>query len=170
LRVLDIDEDFALRGTGSFFDETNIRTQIDNLIIGPTIGFNLCRRFGNWRFDGLLKSTLGLNFRRADQYGEIASNAGNNTETHGVPVNLAPSAFSNVDDDEEFAPIIEWRAGLAYCCTDWCSARIGYTGMFVDGISRAANATNYTLPSFGLNNSNDSLNFNALTFGLEFYR
>ncbi len=171
LRVLNVDDDFSLQATGSFFDEVDIRTKMDNIIIGPTIGFNLCRCFGNWRFDGLLKSSFGVNFIRAEQVGEIATNATSAQARHGVPLNLNPSAFSNFSDSQEFSPIIEWRAGMAYSVTEWMALRFGYTGIFVDGISRAATSTQFTLPQFGLNDSGgDTLNFNALTFGIEFYR
>ena len=170
-RLMDIDDNFWLNASGSFLDATNVRSEIDNLIVGPTLGWNWCHRVGCWRFEGLFKTTLGVNFMRGEQIGELASNASSSTATHNQPVNLASSAFSSFREEEKFSPIIEWRVGAAYELTKWSAFRIGYTGMYIDGLSRAANATDYTLPSFGLAlDGSDELNFNAFTFGFELYR
>lgn len=171
IRVMDLDDLYILNASGSFFDAVNIHSDISNTIVGPSLGFNLCRRLGPWRFEGLLDATFGVNFMRGEQVSEIATNATMNQQSANSPVNLSPSAASSVKESEEFAPIIEWRVGVAYNLSRLLALRFGYTGMYVDGISRAGSATEYTLPSFGLGlDGDDHLNFNAITFGLDLYR
>ena len=169
VRYLDLDERFRLRATGSFYDETNIATSIENFIIGPQVGLGYQRTFGGWELGGSLRFLPGVNLQRGTQQGTIASNADDTSTGRNEPLNLNPMAFATVQDSTEFAPVLEWRADATYALTRHLGLRVGYTGWFMGGISRASTSIDYTLPTFGFDLDNDDqIIAHALTLGAEF--
>lgn len=168
VRLIDFDEDFSLAANGSpNFETLNIDSSISNFVIGPEIGATTCGRWGPWRLNGAVRVLFGANILRGVQTAAFTVNE--NADGFNQPVNLFPLSSSNVEKETEFAPVFEWRTGVSYDITPSIAAQVGYTGMYLDGVSRAATSTDYVLPTFGLNLGNDHLLINALTFGLEFY-
>ena len=168
VRYLDIDERFSLLGESSFFDETRIKADAHNFIIGPEIGVCLGRRHGPWSFGGEARFVPGVNIFSANQTGVIGTNAEQFAGQHPAnrPLNLVAIAFTNRDEDEDFSAIAEWRAEVAYACTNWLSFRVGYTGIFISDVARASDI-NYSLPSFGISDDRSDVYINALCLGAE---
>ena len=168
VRYVDIDEDFFLRGTGSFLDETTVRTNVENFIIGPQIGVGFCRNNGAWGINGSARALAGVNQQRGRQTAILGSNATDAMGAANSPLNLDSSASSSSQSSTQFSPFFEVRGNVYYNLNSWLSISAGYTGWYTSGISRAAGSIEYSLPSFGFDiDNNDDLLAHALTFGLQ---
>lgn len=169
VRYLDIDERFFLRGSGSFLDEMRVTTNVENFIIGPQIGIGLCRSRGHWGTDASIRALAGVNRQRGRQTAILASNASDSMGAANGPLNLSPSASSSTQSSTQFSPVVELRAGVWYNVTSFSAIRLGYSGFYVGGISRAATSIDYRVPTFGFDiDNNDDLIAHAFTAGLHF--
>ena len=159
VRFLRLQDQFSVDGTSPLMGTMQFSTETKNQLIGPQIRTQWTSQKGRWgwNFDG--RFMFAYNVTDADQVGSYGLN---NTDILGVVVNRGfvpgslnrpliaqPNGFSYGRRDDEFSPTIEVRAELSYQFTGSIAARLGYTGIFVDNISRAASITNYSLPDFG---------------------
>jgi hypothetical protein len=168
IRYIDLDDYFSLDGSGSFFDSMAMDASIRNIIVGPQVGMECARRVGDIRVGGTFRFLLGLNFQRGLQSGSYATNVSPGEQNQ--PLNLNPGSFSSGENNVAVSPVLDWRLDAAYDIGKHFAARIGYTGMFIGGIGRAANSIEYTLPSFGLSVTDDDVMvLNAFTAGIEIY-
>ena len=168
VRYVDMDEDFFLRGSGSFLDETTVRTKVENFIIGPQVGVGFCRNHGAWGLNGSARALAGVNRQRGRQTAIVGSNATDSMGAANAPLNLNPTASSTAQRSTQFSPFFEVRGNVYYNLNSWLSVNVGYTGWYASGISRAAGSIEYTLPTFGFDiDNNDDLLAHALTFGLQ---
>ncbi len=166
LRYLEVSEQYGLAGTGGFMD-VNINSDVENFLFGPQIGLLYGGSTGALAYDASVRFMPGVNFLRANQTTTITgvSNGGQNE-----PLNALPAVnFNGISTTEQFASVVEWRYGLNYCLTRFLSVRAGYTGWWVGGLTRGANAYNFDLSNPNVTLSDDDDLFaHALTFGLEF--
>jgi hypothetical protein len=173
VRYLDIDDRFHVVGRGGIYDETDLRTASQNLVIGPQVGMVMARSIGPWAFAGELRYVPGVNFIKGRQRGTFASNAATTAgqSNFNRPLNLHSFAVANNFEDETFSNVIEWRIDSSYALTDFLAIRAGYTGMFLSEIQRGTGNLVYTLPGLGFASANgEDMTLHALTLGLEFYR
>lgn len=173
VRYLDIDDRFHVVGRGGIYDETELRTASQNLVIGPQVGMVMARSIGPWAFAGELRYVPGVNFIKGRQRGTFASNAATTAgqSNFNRPLNLHSFAVANNFEDETFSNVIEWRVDSTYALTDFLAIRAGYTGMFLSEIQRGTGNLVYTLPGLGFASANgEDMSLHALTLGLEFYR
>ena len=110
---------------------------------------------------------FGYNIQDLDQVGAIGKNlipGGPNSLISGQP-----TAFSYGRRDDSFTPVIEFRAEGSYQLTSAIALKLGYTAVFVDNITRAAESVRWYLPDMGLLSSGDQdILINGATFGVEF--
>jgi hypothetical protein len=171
-RYVDIDDRFSAHATGStLFESVTVASDIENFIIGPEIGVEGYLRRGPWRFGGGLRFLFGINLQRGSQWGSFVENQNPPPGDTNRPLNLNSFATSNIQDNEQFSPVLEWRLDSNYDVGQYFSLRLGYMGMFVGGIQRGPTSVDYTLPNLGLTLGNgDDLTVSALTFGFELHR
>jgi hypothetical protein len=144
-------------------------TSAYNNIVGPEIGFNYMFERGRWSIETDLRFTAGMNWQNtlyrgsnfpaalgADYFRSTYTFA--NTVAQGTnassPV-AAPPLFvqiyglgqSNATNTAEhnfvFAPLGEWRLKGRYKVSKAISLNLGYTGMWLGGITRASTNTEF---------------------------
>jgi len=144
-------------------------TSAYNNIVGPEIGFNYMFERGRWSIETDLRFTAGMNWQNtlyrgsnfpaalgADYFRSTYTFA--NTVAQGTnassPV-AAPPLFvqiygvgqSNATNTAEhnfvFAPLGEWRLKGRYKVSKAISLNVGYTGMWLGGITRASTNTEF---------------------------
>ncbi len=87
--------------------------------------------------------------------------------------NMGPTAFVHRAHEDEFSPMIELRISFAYQVTSAISARVGWTGIWIDNVGRASRIINYEVPNMGIDlshNADDYAFMNGVTFGMELNR
>ena len=178
VRFLRLRDQFSFNGTSPLLATMAFTTEAENQLVGPQIRamWKTQRGRWSWSFDG--RCMLAYNITDSDQWGFYGLD---NTDGLGNVINpgLAPGAFNRLISgqpntfsygrrDDEFSPTVEIRADLSYQVTSAIAARLGYTGIFVDNISRGAAITNYSLPDFGfLEGGKQDIYINGANFGFD---
>jgi len=179
VRFLRLRDRFQFDGTSPLLGTMNFSTEAENQLVGPQIRAQWMRQQGRmtWSFDG--RCMLAYNVMDADQVGSfgldnvdpttgLVINQGLTPGAINRPYTAQPNGFSTGRRDNEFSPTIEIRADASYQVTSAIAARLGYTGIFIDNISRGASITNYTLPDFGfLAGGEQDIFINGVNFGFD---
>ncbi|HEV3004928.1 MAG TPA: hypothetical protein VGX78_10730 [Pirellulales bacterium] len=147
----------------------------DNNLIGPQIGLRWSAGKGRLTFNTEARGLAAANFlaeRLTGFYGKQPSfvtqspigvnptGTGTGTTTGttfpqvlpGSPVGLVPQSFVHTRFATQFAPVGELRLNLQYQAYRSIAVQAGWTGLFMGGIGRSANAIDWSLPSFGILN------------------
>jgi len=178
VRFLRLRDQFSFSGTSPLMATMQFATEAENQLVGPQIRARWANQRGRWSWDLDSRLMLAYNTVEANQTGSFGLD---NTDEFGFVVNpgLAPGAvnrpliaqpnvFSSGRRDNEFSPTIEVRAETSYQITGAIAVRLGYTGIFVDNISRGAAITNYSLPDFGfLEGGQQEIFINGVNFGFD---
>ena len=195
-RYLVFDENFDVEATGEPFylvDEvvnaprtvlfnSYWYTEANNHIIGPQVGLRWFRRNGRFTLSTESRFFAGVNFQSIHQLGVLGD--GLNGPLTGAPVLpgisapgfttdvMRASPFKHTDNNTEWAPGIELRLDGKYQLTEAIAFRIGWTGLFVDGIVRASNVIDYQVSStktLGIRDDNYRQNVfvQGINFGLD---
>lgn len=179
VRFLRLRDRFQFDGTSPLLGTMNFATEAENQLVGPQIRARWMSQRGRmtWSFDG--RCMLAYNVTDADQVGSfgldnvdpatgLVINEGLSPGSLNRPLLAQPNGFSYGRRDNEFSPTIEIRADASYQITSAIAARLGYTGIFIDNISRGASITNYTLPDFGfLAGGQQDIFINGVNFGFD---
>jgi hypothetical protein len=84
------------------------------------------------------------------------------------PLSAQPHAVSYSQTSETFTPLAEWRIDLSYKFTNSISANVGYTGMYMDNITRASQTVDWFIPDLGiLQGGNQDMFVNGVNFGFD---
>jgi len=167
LRLLRLKDTFGFDGSSDLIGRTEFVTEVDNQIVGPQFRAKWSTQRGKWNLGFDARCLLGYNFSDADQSGSIGlgqsvsgvDDMGNvvTVEVPGVVpgginnlLAFQPTSFSYGRESNEFSPTVEIRADASYQLTSAIAIRLGYTGTFIDNISRASQVTRYYLPDMGL--------------------
>jgi hypothetical protein len=171
VRFLKIKDRFALDGSGSVLGDTEIATTVDNNLIGPQIGLRWARIWGNLTLVAEGRVLGAVNLQQVSQSGRYTGSLSSGGGVNG-PANLFPNSISNGFSKEEFSPLGELRLEALLHFNRYVAFRLGYTGMYMGGISRAAPKIEYRLPDFGVTDrsSVESVVTNAITIGLSINR
>ena len=171
VRYMCLNDELNVSGTGSIMNGAFWDTSVENRIFGPQIGARWTRRWGYFGLTAEGLFTAGLNSQRAHQMGSYAGVEESGGPANG-PANLFASSFTDSYNDVAFSPVGEWRIEGTAKINHCVAFRIGYTGMVIGGISRAAPKIAYELPDFGLSRegSQTAVFTHALTAGVEFNR
>jgi hypothetical protein len=194
-RYLEFDDTFTFDGVGGVLDETTLENAVQNRIAGPQVGFRLNMPFGRVavsvegramaavntetvRQDGVLARNIDGLFGLPASTGRLSSVAGN---TGPIPYLLPPTSFQSSALFTEFTPLVELRAEAHCRLTNLITIKGGVTGMWMDGVGRAADMVDYSVttltgPPMGITTANvpdanrQSLFVYGFNIGLEMNR
>ena len=199
-RLLQIQDELGFYGEGGVLHKTLIQNEAQNRIVGPQIGGRYYHQRGRWRFNAEGRFLAGLNFQKIEQESRFATTAGytgdrpvspesgeivpdpDNPPPEGPPGFLEgtqPNAFNGLhaytafhrEEEERFAPVLEFRLASAYQFTRQISFKVGYTGTFAEGITRGSNTIDYTAIRLGiLERPSQDIFVHGLNFGIEYNR
>lgn len=158
-------------------------SRIDNNIVGPQVGGRWYSRRGKWLFAAEGRFLAGFNFQNVHQRGQLAGNVpagivnlGQPGQLNQAPVQNAVTAFNNTNFEhyerfEEWAPLGELRLETSYQLTKAVAFKVGFTGMYADGIGRASSLVLYQLPTLGIAGDNrEDMFVTSFNFGVEVNR
>ncbi|NQT37407.1 MAG: BBP7 family outer membrane beta-barrel protein [Planctomycetes bacterium] len=182
VRYMEFDERFTVQASGGILDESVWHTNGENHIIGPQVGGRWFQQRGRWQLSVEGRFFAGINFQSVRQTGTLGTNlaggvdaAGDpilGTGSEGMPRVLSATSFNSVLYEEEWSPGAELRAELKYKVTGAINLRVGWTGMYLDGIARPSGMVNYEIPTMGIrpDNNRQGIFVNGLTLGIELNR
>lgn len=167
LRYTNISDDFiinGINGTG-ILTTMNINSSLRNHLIGPQVGLRWNKQTGAWRMGAEGRFMAAENFQQIQVYSNFV----------GATSQLQSGTIVGGNDsqsDATWAPLAELRLDLAYQVTNAISLRIGYTGLFAGGITRASRRVDYQLPRALVLDSNKDEAFivNGFNVGVEINR
>ena len=159
-------------------------TSVDNNILGGQIGGRWAYQYDRFGFSLEGRFLGAANFQNMKQTGQVGSRTNDVVPTPGgganatVPVRdevlnmQLGKGFGSSANDVVFSPVGEIRAKMKYQVFRSVYVTLGYTATYMDGIGRAANMVNYTLPNFGIleNNNKDGLFMSGLDLGVTINR
>ena len=146
-------------------------TSAYNNIVGPEIGLNYQVERGRWTFETDLRFTAGMNwqntlyrgsnfpvalgsdyFRSTFTSATVNNFAAGNQQTTltGAPLYVQiygvgqQNATNTADHNFVFSPLGEWRLRGRFKVSKAISLSVGYTGMWLAGITRASTNTEFT--------------------------
>jgi len=172
-RYLEFNEQFDVEAIGGTLDESAWYTSADNHIVGPLLGLRWFRKGDRWTWSTQGSFTAGLNRQNLFQNGFLGSHLDPTTPTQFAISRMGPSRFTHTAYIDEFSPIVEVRVDFSYQVTSAISARVGWTGMWIDNIARASNIIDYEVPLMGFDLSRNAVDYvfiNGVTFGVEVNR
>jgi hypothetical protein len=170
VRYLKLKDRFDVRAVSNVLGDCFWDSVVDNHIVGPQVGARWCCDLGVWKFVADGRFLAGVNFQDAELAGQYAPTTA--LGAVNAPLNLGPNAFRSSLSNEEFAPVGELRLETAYRISDCVALRLGYTGLIMGGVSRAARKVRYALPDFELLDvdSHEAVLATALHAGVEINR
>jgi hypothetical protein len=170
VRYLQVKDRMTLLGIGGFLDSTYMNTTITNNIVGPQIGARWSKRLNRWTISTEGRFLAGFNAQSGSQYWVMGSEITQPAFVNGPALTTLTARHSS--SGETFAPAGEFRVQASYYFTKAIALKVGYTLLYVDGIQRAADSVDYSVPSFGINRNNteDYILTNGVNFGIEINR
>jgi len=173
VRFMRVRDEFGFVGTSDFLrGETpltignSVATDVDNQIVGPQLYARYTKQHNRLQFGAAGRMLFGYNVQDLDQTGVIGENMTPGDANQSLI--LQPTAFNYGRQDNDFSPVVEFRADAVYKITSAISARLGYTAIFADNITRAASVTRWLLPDMGFTESGQQHIFmNGADFGFE---
>lgn len=169
VRYLELDDQIRFQGTGGIFDGSVWGLSAENHVIGPQLGVRYFKLAGRWMLNAEGRFTAGFNSQNL----HLESNLTVPTPgTVGFPTAWPGSKVTQAEYQNEWAPIVELRVELRYLITKAINLRVGWTGMWMDGIARSPYMIDYTLPLMGMDTSNNQEDafVHGLTFGVDINR
>ncbi|MCG8583192.1 MAG: BBP7 family outer membrane beta-barrel protein, partial [Pirellulales bacterium] len=150
---------------GGELEDTEWSTVVDNVVVGPQIGGRWVHRYGRFRMALEGRFLAGFNVQQGKQHGIIADDA----DGDGDLDQLFATSFNNSYNEREWSPTSEFRANLSYQVSKAVNIRAGWTALYMDGIGRAVGVQTYTLPTLGLDatNNREDVFIQGLNFGIE---
>ncbi|MCS7304452.1 MAG: BBP7 family outer membrane beta-barrel protein [Thermoguttaceae bacterium] len=165
VRYLELEDHLSCQGDGgAAFGLTQWLVNAENHIIGPQLGLRYFKLAGRWMFNAEGRFTAGFNFQNL--------NLNFATDPNATYSYLTGNQREN---ENEWSPLVEVRLELRYLITKAINLRVGWSGLWVDGLARAP-SLNYTLlavpPSIALDMTNNRENalIHGLTFGVDINR
>ncbi|HYO25388.1 MAG TPA: BBP7 family outer membrane beta-barrel protein [Lacipirellulaceae bacterium] len=165
-RFFELDDNFSWDGDIDILGRTAQWTQAQNQIVGPQIRGRWLHQRNRFSFalDG--RCLFGYNVTDTSQRGLLFEDALPGAVNR--PVSAQPTATAIGRQDNEFSPVAELRAEGRYQLTSAFALKLGYTGIFVDNITRASQVVRYRLPDLGLlEGGQQDIFVNGVDFGVE---
>jgi len=152
---------------GSFWD-----TSAENHIVGPQIGLRWFKKRGRWTLSTEGRFMAGLNCQNFHQQVNMGPNLDPGSGTLFYPTVMGQTTATHVSYAREWSPLIELRLDARYQITRAFSFRAGWTGVWINGVARANNVIDYTVPALGIDlaNNREDLFINGLTIGFDVNR
>ena len=166
VRFLRLNDTFSWQGYGDILGFSFVDMKTDNSIVGPQVRMRYEDQRGKWRFNLDGRAMLGWNIQDTDFNGGLGYDL--NPGALNKPVIFQPTYFDYGRRDDSFAPVGELRAEASYQLTSALELKLGYTFMFIDGISRSASLVDYVLPDMGIRpGGKQEIFINGVNFGIE---
>lgn len=166
VRFFRLDDNFYWEGRGDVLGRSYVDTTAENQIVGPQIRAKWNHRRGRWNvgIDG--RFTFGYNVGDLDQIGAIGEDLSPGALNR--PIMAQPTAFAYGRQESTFSPLAELRAEASFQITNAIAAKLGYTAMFVDNVTRASQIVRYSLPDMGiLEGGQQDIFINGVNLGFE---
>ena len=166
-RFLQLEDFFSFLADGGIMGRTFSDTWLDNDIVGPQVRAKWVNQRQRWRLSGTTSFLFGYNIQ-------------NWSQENGIGAELVPGATNRLLyaqptysqhglQKQNFSPVGELRLESAYYLTQALALKVGYTGMYVGNIRRAATSVKYFLPDMGFRDSGtQDLISNGVDLGIEF--
>lgn len=182
VRFLMLEDEFFFDGTSDLLGSMQFETETENQIVGPQVRLKWSTQRKNWNFAVDGRCLFGYNIVDLGHRGfygldtELVNDDGTVIATLPgmIPgglnnlVSAQPTTYDYGRRDNEFSPVIELRADLSYQMTRSVAARLGYTAIFIDNLSRASQVTDYSLPNMGLlQGGEQDIFINGANFGFD---
>ena len=103
------------------------------------------KRTGRWWLNCEGRFFAGFNNMTAKQQGTLGSGLDAGQQWLKFPIAMDPATFSHRSFQQEWSPCFELRAGLDFQWTKNVKLGVGWTGIWIDNVARAADMVNYTL-------------------------
>jgi len=162
----------------------------ENHIIGPQLGLRWFRQNERWTWESEARFFAGFNIQNLKQGATLGSelakqNIGGAPEDEeddpqpGVllfqPADMTPMTCNHSRTQYEWSPGVELRLGLKYQLTRAAALRVGWNGLWLDGIARAPDLIDYTLSAtsiMGLDmaDNRQGVFMHGITFGIDINR
>lgn len=152
-RYLEFNELFDVDGIGGILDESIWWTNADNHIVGPQVGLRWFRRQNRWTWSVESRFFAGFNSQSIDQSAILGTNIASTItapSTPGTPVKFTSTVRNEREHNlDSWSPITEFRVDLDYQLTRAVTFRVGWSGMWMNGIARPSDMIDYALNSNG---------------------
>lgn len=166
VRYFRFQDEFAVTGFGGTLGNSFWDMELRNHLIGPQVGLRWYNQRGRWTTEVNSRFMFGYNVTNSELDGVIGN--GLRPGSFNNPLYLSTTTFNYGRQDHEFSPLVELRLETKYRISKSLAFKLGYTGMFVDNIRRAAGQVVYRLPDMGIrNNGTENFMVNNVTFGFE---
>ena len=148
VRFFQMNDEFTFDGDGGILGRTYATTIANNNIVGPQIRGRWSKQRGrfNLGLDG--RFMFGYNVTNQSQDGAIGEDL--NPGAVNSLIFAQPHAVNYGRQQQNFSPLAEIRADCSYQITNSIAAKLGYTGIFVDNITRASQTVNWYIPDLGI--------------------
>ncbi|NLX95568.1 MAG: BBP7 family outer membrane beta-barrel protein [Rhodopirellula sp.] len=133
----------------------------ENHIYGPQLGLRWFRQSCRWTLSSEARFFAGFNSQNLEQAGVLGTKLDDQFPTEEVsyvgqappsatdfpfqPITMEPIGYKHMRTEQEWSPGVELRFDLAYKLTRAVDVKVGWTGMWIDGIARASNLIDYSL-------------------------
>lgn len=166
VRYFRLNDEFTFEGNGGILGRTYATTGAENQIVGPQIRGRWSRQVNRWNVGVDTRFVFGYNVQDQSQYGAIGEDL--NPGAVNSPIFAQPHAVAYARQQNNFSPMVELRAEASYQITRALAARVGYTGIFVDNITRASQTVNWYIPDLGiLRGGEQEIYINGVDFGFD---
>jgi hypothetical protein len=166
-RFFRFNDEFRVDAFGSILGDSSWDTTIDNQVVGPQVALRWSNQRQRWTIDTNLKFTFGYNVQDWEQTAAMGSELIPGALNR--PLYGRPTYSTHGQRTDEFSPMGELRVEAAYHLTKAFALRVGYTGMYVGNVRRAAPSVRYYLPTMGFQDAGtQNLVANGVHFGVEF--
>ncbi|TWU23724.1 BBP7 family outer membrane beta-barrel protein [Bythopirellula polymerisocia] len=166
LRYFRLNDEFTFDGDGGILGRTYATTGAENQIVGPQVRGRWSKQRGRWNLGLDGRFMFGYNIQDQTQNGAI----GEDLQPGAVnsPIFAQPHAVNYGRQQQNFSPMAEIRVDGSYQITKSIAAKLGYTGMFIDNITRASETVNWFIPDLGiLRGGEQDVLINGVDFGFE---
>ena len=166
-RYLRFRDQFMVNGEGGVLGESFWNTWIRNNLVGPQIGMKWLHQRGRVSFNMQGRFLFGYNITDWQQRYGLGEDLIPGQHNH--PLFFNPTNGSHRKQSEEFSPMAEMRVETTFHITRGFAFRLGWTGIFIDNIRRAAQSVRYELPNMGfVNSGTQEIFINGAHFGADF--
>jgi hypothetical protein len=166
-RFFRLKDQFDVNAQGSILGQSSWNTTFTNQIVGPQVGASWTNQRQRWMVEADTRFLFGYNVADWTQDGlmgeELIPGALNR------PLYARPTAFDHGLQETGFSPVAELRLRASYFLTKAVALNVGYTGMYVGNIHRAATSVRYSLPDMGYSKAGtQEVLVNGVDVGIEF--
>jgi hypothetical protein len=166
-RYFRLYDDFRWDGFGGIMGRSYSDTTFINNIVGPEVALKWTNQRQRWGLMADTRFTFGYNIQDWSQSNGIGQEfipGALNRPLYAQPTFTHHSFAFN-----DFSPLGELNLEASYYLTQNFALRLGYNGMAIANVKRAATSVAYSLPDMGYRDAGtQTLLVNGVNFGIEF--